>query len=90
MPRQAIVCKYVAPTNHRDAHIRVKAQAGAKNLPWDDAADCDANMERAATTYALDMGWLGAHGKRHSKLCGGSLPDGSAVFVLVSIAREAE
>lgn len=87
MPRQAIVCEYVPPTNHREAKIRVTAQAGRVLLPWRDEADADANFERAATTFALDHDWLGSP-KRHSMLVRGSLPDGSAVFVLHSVRKE--
>jgi hypothetical protein len=81
MPRQAIVCKFLPPTERLDARIRCTAQAGSRTLPWDDAADQDANFERAATTFALDLGWLGTH-PRHSRLVAGTLPDGSHVFVL--------
>jgi len=88
MPRQAIVCEFIPPTNVRDAYIRVKTQCHPRGvrLPWDDAADQDANFERAATTFALDRGWLGVH-PRHSKLVGGTLPDGARVFVLEQLSK---
>lgn len=88
MPRQAIVCEYSLPTNRRDAAILIKTESDPRGvrIPWDDAADPDANFERAATTYALDRGWLGTH-PRHSKLVGGTLPNGARVFVLEQLPR---
>lgn len=86
MARQAIVCVYKPPTSTRGDYILVKTQRDPRGvrMPWDHAADQDANFERAATTYALDHEWLGSV-VRHSKLVGGTLPDGSAVFVLTDL-----
>lgn len=87
MPRQAIVTRYMPPTNRLDGRIRVTSQTGSLTVPWADDADEDSNHERAATTYALNREWLGPAHSRHSKLVGGTLPDGSRVFVLAPIGR---
>lgn len=87
MPRQAIVTKYLPPTPRLDGRIRITTQTGSLTVPWADEADQDSNHERAATTYALNREWLGPAGNRHSQLAGGTLPDGSRVFVLVQVPR---
>ena len=70
---QAIVTKYLGPTNYHGARVKAKAQAGSLTLPWDNALDIDDNHEKAARALALRHGWLDNGGK----LVGGGLPDGS-------------
>ena len=67
--RQAIVTKYLGPTDHRPARIMVKAQAGKLFVTWDDALDVDENHDRAAQQFAQRLNWSGT-------LAGGALPDG--------------
>lgn len=78
--RQAIVTKYLGPTNHRGARIVAKAQAGRLAVPWEDAWDVDANHAYAARMLAERYGWT-----EHSTLAGGALPDDTGYcFVLIS------
>lgn len=78
--RQAIVTKYLGPTNFRGARIRVKAQAGSITVPWDHALDVAENHEIAARAFAEKWGWL-----KYGKMHGGALPDDTGYcFVLVS------
>lgn len=67
--RQAIVTKYVGPTNFRGSRIVVSAQAGRMIVPWDHSLDVDENHARAAQAFADKWGWEG-------KLIGGALPNG--------------
>ena len=76
---QAIVTKYLGPTNTRGARIKATAQAGATYLSWDYALDTSANHRAAAIALANKFKWLD-----HSDLSeGGSLPAGNGeCFVL--------
>lgn len=67
---QAIVTKYLGPTNHRGARIKATCQAMSLTLPWDDALDIDPNHTAAAKALAIKLKWKG-------HWCGGSLPDGT-------------
>jgi len=76
---QAIVTKYLGPTNTRGALIKATAEAGATYLSWDYALDTSANHRAAAVALANKYQWLD-----HSDLSeGGSLPAGTGeCFVL--------
>jgi len=76
---QAIVTKYLGPTNTRGALIKATAQAGAVYLSWDYALDTSANHRAAALALADKFKW-----SEHLDLSeGGSLPAGKGeCFVL--------
>jgi len=76
---QAIVTKYLGPTNTRGALIKATAQAGAVYLSWDYALDTSANHRAAALALADKFKWT-----QHLDLSeGGSLPTGAGeCFVL--------
>jgi len=81
--RQAIVTKYLGPTNHRGARVKATAQAGTVTVPWDHGVDHDENHLKAATALAWKFGWL----DDGSKLHGGACPSGDGYcFVLVAPA----
>jgi hypothetical protein len=75
--RQAIVTKYLGPTNFRGSRVVAKAYAGRVVIPWDDALGQDENHEMAARALCLKFGWFG-------RLVGGGLPDnrGNAYVLL--------
>jgi hypothetical protein len=56
---QAIETKFLEPTNHNGARIRVRAQAGAMTVPWDYDLNPEENHIEAAKAFALKWGWLG-------------------------------
>lgn len=68
--RQAIVTKYLGPTNARGSRVKATCQAGSVTLSWDDALDSEANHHAAAQALARKLGWSG-------RLIGGGLPDGT-------------
>lgn len=70
--RQAIVTKYLGPTDHRGSRIMCKAQAGRMMVPWDHSLDVGGNHRRAAMAFVAKWGW-GELNEWH----GGALPDGS-------------
>ena len=67
---QAIVTKYLGPTNSRGARVKATCQAGSKTIPWDDALDVDANHDKAALALARQLGWS-------MRFYRGGAPDGS-------------
>jgi hypothetical protein len=71
--RQAIETKFLPPTNHRGARIRVRAQAGFREYPWNHALDSEANHLEAAKRFAKEKGWEGLW-------YGSSLASGNHVF----------
>lgn len=67
--RQAIVTKYLGPSDARGSRISVRAQAGRMIVPWDYELDVEGNHDQAARAFAKKLGWKG-------KLVGGALPNG--------------
>jgi hypothetical protein len=79
--RQAIVTKFLGPTDHRGSRIKATAEAGSITVSWDHGLGVEENHLKAATALAWRFGWL----DDGSKLHGGTLPsnDGYA-FVMVA------
>lgn len=67
--RQAIVTKYIGPTDHRGARVKATAAALAITVSWDHSLDVSANHTAAARELADKLGWTG-------QWCGGGLPLG--------------
>lgn len=77
--RQAIVTKYLCPTNFRDSRVKAKAYAGSKTYNWKAELNVDENHDRAAMEFAKEKGWLDKN-----YLVGGSLPDNTGnCYVMV-------
>ena len=78
---QAIVTKYLGPTNFRGSRVKATCQAKSMTVSWDDALGSDDNHDIAARMLAESLGWTKDH---HGTLVGGGLPDGTGncyVFV---------
>lgn len=71
---QAIVTKYVGPTNHKGARVIAAAEAGKVTVSWDYALGVPENHALAARKLAEHYGWNGVW-------VGGSLNNG---YVFVS------
>ena len=79
---QAIVTKYLGPTNFRGSRVKATCAAGSLTLSWDDALDVDGNHDAAALALATKLGW---RGDRYGKMAGGGLPKGDgSVYVFVN------
>ena len=79
---QAIITKYLSPTNFSGSRIKATAhtgQGGSLTIPWDYALDTSANHRAAAIALAHKFKWT-----QHLDLSeGGSLPTGQGeCFVL--------
>ena len=57
--RQAIVTKYIGPTNFRGARIKARAAAGTLTIPYDHALNIEQNHAKAAKAFALKLKWPG-------------------------------
>lgn len=89
---QAIVTKYLGPTNSRGARIKATAAAGSQTVYYDHSLNIEANHARSAKQLAMKFGWTGSYYQ------GGMPGDSGYCFVGVSdrdpvpaftIAREA-
>jgi len=68
--RQAIVTKFLGPTNYRGSRVKATAQAGSITLEWDHALNPDKNHLAAATALANRYDWLDSG----LRMVGGALP----------------
>jgi hypothetical protein len=66
---QAIVTKYIGPSNIRGSRVKATAAAGSVTLHWDSSLNSDDNHARAAEALATKYGWRG-------NWYGGGMPDG--------------
>lgn len=69
--RQAIVTKYLGPTNYKCARIKAFADAGSVTVNWDYALNVEDNHWRAALTLAAKFNW----GDTRNAWIGGGMPD---------------
>ena len=72
---QAILTKFIAPTDHRPSRIKATCQARSLTLSWEHAWNPDGNHRAAAQALATQLGW-------HGRWISGDLPDGASVWTL--------
>ena len=72
---QAIQTRFYPATNYRGARIKASCQARSRFYSWNDARNQSDNHTWAAKALATELGW------NYGKWIGGSIPDGSTVFV---------
>ena len=70
---QAIIAKFLGPTNNKGARVKAFCASGEVILPWDHELDLNQNYARAALALQEKLGW-------GNGLQPGILPDGSGVF----------
>lgn len=74
--RQAIITKYIGPTNFKGSRIKATTASGiSKVTEYDDALNSEQNHMQAASNLMDKLSWDG-------KLVGGSTPTGYC-FVIV-------
>lgn len=92
--KQAIVTKYLAPTNSRGGRVKATAQAGSVTVPLDAALDVADNHRKAAWVLAGNVLYVPAARARFDSarfgalLSGGELPDRTG-YCWVFCPREA-
>lgn len=75
--RQAIITKYMGPTDFRGSRVKATAEAGSITIGWDDALNVDGNHLKAAKALQAKFGWT-------DDLIGGSYKNG---YVFVQTER---
>ena len=66
---QAIITRYLGPTNYRGSRIKARCDAGTITVPYDYAAHSGEGVHRIAAEALRDkLGWTG-------RLVGGAFPD---------------
>lgn len=78
--RQAIVTKYISPTNYRGARIKATAAAGSVTMEYRHEHNPEANHRLAAMRLVDKFKWR----EHYDRLCGGQMADGRYCFVMVS------
>lgn len=75
---QAIITKYVGPTNFKGSRIKATASAGSVTVSYDSGLSSDANHDNAAYKLAEKFGWHGTYNR------GGMPGDKGNVYVATS------
>jgi hypothetical protein len=57
--RQAIMTKFIGPTNYRGAYVKARGEAGSVTVPWNHAIGIEANHKAAALALAQKLDWPG-------------------------------
>lgn len=78
---QAIVTKYIGPSNTRGSRIKATAWAGSVTVPYKSNLSSEKNHAEAARSLAAKYGW-------HGKFVGGGMP-GTDGFSFVNISAAA-
>ena len=73
---QAIVAKYLGPSNTQGSRIKATCAGGSLTVSYDYALDLDAQCYAAAVALCNKLGWV------FSRLHSGVLPNGDSVHVL--------
>lgn len=80
---QAIITKYLGPTDTRGGRVKAKCDAGSVTVSWDHALDIELNHRAAALALITKLGWLDM--AEVYGLATGSIPSGEYVH---AFARE--
>jgi hypothetical protein len=85
---QAIITKYLSPTNHRGPRVKATATSGTVTVPWDHALGIGENHDAAARALVKKLGW---DNPSYGILVKGGLPDSTGnAYVFVRPRVEAE
>lgn len=77
--RQAIVTKYIGPTNRRGTRVKAISAASTLTVDWNYDWDGQQNHIHAARILAIELNWL-----EKNDIMGGSLPNSPGYcFVLI-------
>lgn len=75
---QAIITKYLVPTNNRNARISARCEAGTIVVPYNHSLGGEENHETAARVLIRKLGW-----PQHGKWYAGVLPGRNDDMVFV-------
>jgi hypothetical protein len=76
---QAIIVKYIGPTNTRGSRLKAYADAGSVTISYPHELNREDGYRKAAEALRTKLGWTGEH---YGDLVSGGLPkNGGTVFV---------
>lgn len=79
---QAIVCKFLRPTNTKGPRVKATCAAGSLTVGYY-SSDRNDPYQDAAEALCAKLGWVSTPNNLYSTLVRGELPDGSIVFTFV-------
>lgn len=80
---QAIVTKYIGPTNTRGARIKAKCDTGSITIPHPHALSGAAVHEAAVAALLVKLGWTPENGHQGDWACGALPNQAGYAFVFV-------
>jgi hypothetical protein len=85
---QAIITKYLGPTNTKGSRIKATCAAGSLTRSYDNGLDSDGNHRAVAEALCVKMGWVSTPNNLYTSLCQGQLPNGDNVFTFIPAEYE--
>lgn len=79
---QAIICKYLRPTDTKGPRIKAVCAAGSFTVGYHDSDRSDPHLD-AAEGLCKKLGWVSAPGNLYTSLARGDLPNGDVVFTFI-------
>jgi len=77
---QAIVTKYLAPTNFKGTRVKAECAAGSLVMQWEYELGVEGNHYAVAECLQVNLGWVG---KDYGVLKGGTMKNGDYCWVMV-------
>lgn len=80
---QAIITKYMGPTNTKGARIKATCESGSLTISYDHDLDSDGNHRAAAEALCAKIGLVSSLTNMYTSLSQGHLPNGNHVFTFI-------
>lgn len=84
---QAIICKYLRPTNTKGARVKAFCAAGSFTVGYHSSDRSDPHLD-AAEGLCKKLGWVSAPSNLYTSLIRGDLPNGDVVFTFIPLEYE--
>lgn len=84
---QALITKFVGPTNTKGARIQVKGWINAAYYAWDHALSVEENHAVAVGHYVYELNKERAGDYQWSIISGGSMPDSSGYAFIIGLGE---
>lgn len=84
---QAIVCKYLRPTDTKGARVKAVCAAGSLTVGFH-SSDLDDPYLDAAEGLCKKLGWVLAPDNLYTELVRGDLPNGDVVFTFIPLSLQ--
>lgn len=82
---QALITKFVAPTDKRGPRVSVKGWINSALYQWDEALSVEENHSIAAAHYVYELNKERAGDYQWSIISGGSMPDSSGYAFIIGL-----